>query len=245
MEVIKIKPDNITDVDWKILNELYPNNLKEIIKKLESKYPVQYLIGNVEFCDSIIEVNENVLIPRFETEYFVEKINKKLKIFSQNTLKILDIGTGSGCIIISLAKKNNQYFEAIDISFSALEVAKKNAINNNVNIFFKEKNILKEELDNDFDIIISNPPYVDFNEPVDIAIKYEPQNAIFANKGGLEFYERILKIIKNKPKIIAFEIGMNQGKEIEKMAKEKFPEATISIEKDLTSKNRYIFIENS
>ncbi len=244
MEVLKIKPNNITDIDWKILKKLYANNLTEITKKLENNYPVQYLIGNVEFCDCTLEVNENVLIPRFETEFLVEKIISKIKNYPQNTLKILDIGTGSGCIIISIAKKIFQKYYALDISSKALEVAQKNADLNNVKINFFEKNILNEELDRDYDIIVSNPPYVGYNENVDLSTKYEPQNAIFAEKKGLIFYDRILKIISNKPKLIAFEIGMNQGKAIKELAKKKFPSANIKIEKDLTGKNRYLFIEN-
>lgn len=207
-------------------------------------YPVQYLIGNVEFCDSKIEVNENVLIPRFETEYLVEKITKRLEKYPKNTLNIIDIGTGSGCIIISLAKKIEQHFEAVDISYSALEIASKNAKNNKVNINFKQKDILKEDLEKNYDVIISNPPYVDKTEEVDPQTKYEPQNAIFAEKNGLEFYERIIEMICNKPKLIAFEIGMNQGDAISSLAKTKFPEANISIETDLTGRNRYIIIEN-
>lgn len=244
MEEIIIKPDNITELDWKLLKKMYPDNLEDIVKKINNNYPVQYLIGNVEFLDSIIEVNENVLIPRFETEYLVEKILKKLEKYPMKTLKIIDIGTGSGCIAISLAKKVNQEITAVDISKLALKTAKKNAENNMVNIKFKCLDILNEELKEDYDIVISNPPYVDFNENVDYSTRYEPQNAIFANKNGLEFYERILNIIKNEPKLIAFEIGMTQGEIIANMARNKFPNAQITIETDLTGRNRYVFIEN-
>lgn len=244
MEVLIIKPEKITDLDWEILKNMYPNNLKEIKEKLKNNYPVQYLIGNVEFCDSKIEVNENVLIPRFETEYLVEKVIKKLEHYKKNSLNILDIGTGSGCIAISLAKKLEQKIEAIDISLEALKLAQKNAKNNKVDIEFKKSDILKEDLIKNYDVIISNPPYVSELEEVDISTKYEPQNAIFANKNGLEFYERIIEVIHNKPKLIAFEIGMTQGEAITNLAKNKFPDAKIIIEKDLVGKNRYIFIEN-
>jgi len=239
-----MKPEKITDIDWDILTKMYPTKLDEIVKKIENNYPVQYLIGYVEFCDATIEVNENVLIPRFETEYLIEKVLNKLENEPNNTLKVLDIGTGSGCIVISLAKHLNQSFTAIDISKSALEVAKNNAKKNNVTINFKERNILKEKLNDNYDIIISNPPYVDYNEEVDPATKYEPQNALFAEKKGLEFYERIINIIENKPKLIAFEIGCNQGEEIKKIALKKFPDAKIWVEKDLCKRDRYLFIEN-
>ena len=238
-----MKPEKITDIDWKLLQEKYPD-IDEIKEKIEQNYPVQYLIGNVNFCDALIEVNEHVLIPRFETEYLVEKVIKKLENKPDNSLKILDLGTGSGCIIISLAKKLNQKFTAIDISSKALEVAKSNANLNKVEIEFKKLDILNEKLKEDYDVIISNPPYVAFDESVGPETKFEPQSAIFANNNGLEFYERIVNIISNQPILIAFEIGMNQAEEIIKFAKTKFPDAKITTEKDLTGRNRYIFIEH-
>lgn len=238
-----MKPEFITNTDWEILKKNYPQNLEEILNKLNHDYPIQYIIGNVEFCDIILNVNENVLIPRFETEYFVEKLIKRLQKYPSNTLKILDIGTGSGCISIALKKHLNQEIMGIDISKKALEVALQNAKLNNVEIKWQEWDILKKELPEYFDIIVSNPPYVSVNEEVDPKTKFEPQNAIFALENGLLFYRRILKIINYHPKLIAFEIGMDQGKQIMQMAQEKFPKAHISIEKDLTGKNRYVFIE--
>jgi release factor glutamine methyltransferase len=233
----------ITDTDWKILKHKYPNNLAEIEEKIKNNYPVQYLIGNVDFCYTNLKVTEDVLIPRFETEYLVEQTIKKLEKYPSNTLNILDIGTGSGCIIINLAKKLNQKFTGIDISKKALEIAEYNAKQNNVKINFKQVDILKEEKLDNYDIIISNPPYVSHDEEVGIETKYEPQNAIFANNNGLEFYEHIIKIIKNKPKLIAFEIGCTQGTKIKEIIKNKFPEAQVTLKKDLCDRYRYIFVE--
>ncbi len=239
-----IKPEGITKIDWEILIKKYPGSLKEIEKKIRNHYPVQYLIGNVEFCDTKLEVSEDVLIPRFETEYLVEKVWNKIKKYPENSLNILDIGTGSGCICINLAKKLSQSFFALDISEKALEVAKKNAKYNKVNINFFQMDILKEKIKKNYDIIISNPPYVSENEEVDPATKYEPQYAIFAKKDGLEFYEKILEHIPNIPKLIAFEIGYNQRIDVINLAKNRFPTAKIICEKDLSGKDRYIFIEN-
>lgn len=233
----------ITDNDWKILKHKYPNNMAEIEEKIKNNYPVQYLIGNVDFCYTNLKVTEDVLIPRFETEYLVEQTIKKLEKYPSNTLNILDIGTGSGCIIINLAKKLNQKFTGIDISKKALEIAEYNAKQNNVKINFKQVDILKEETLDNYDIIISNPPYVSHDEEVGIETKYEPQNAIFANNNGLEFYEHIIKIIKNKPKLIAFEIGCTQGTKIKEIIKNKFPEAQVTLKKDLCDRYRYIFVE--
>ncbi len=239
---MNMKPEFITNTDWEILKKMYPDNLKEIATLLNNNYPVQYLIGNVEFCDATIKVNEDVLIPRFETEYFVEKIIERLKKYPANSLKIVDIGTGSGCISIALKMQLNQIIEGLDISFKALKIAEENAKLNNVDIKWRELDILTNELPEKYDVIISNPPYVKESEIVDAKTKYEPQNAIFASDNGLLFYKRILEIIDYNPLLIAFEIGMTEGEEIAKIAKKKFLNATINIEKDLTGKDRYLFI---
>ena len=129
----------MTDIEY-LKKYLNPDKLEEGIKKLEKGIPVQYIVGNVDFYGSIIEVNESVLIPRFETEELVDRVIKKLK--NKKNLDIVDLGTGSGCIAISLAKNLNSNVDAVDISKEALEVAKKNAIDNNVNINFYLGNML-------------------------------------------------------------------------------------------------------
>lgn len=238
-----MKSSKITDLDYKLLKELYPNNLEEVLEKIEQDYPVQYLIGNVDFYDSTILVNENVLIPRFETEYLVEKTIKKLRKYPDNSLKIIDIGCGSGCIIINIAKNLKQHYTALDISENALTVAKQNAKLNEVNINFIKKDILSESLSENYDVIISNPPYVTIKEEVGASTKFEPQIALFALDNGILFYKRILGLIQNEPKLIAFEIGATQGEEICHLAQSKFPSYNISLEKDLNGRDRYIFIE--
>ena len=151
---------------------------EEALKLLENGYPVQYIIGNVDFYGNIINVNENVLIPRFETEYLVDKTIKYINKLNNKELDILEIGTGSGCISIALKKSLKSDIDAIDISAKAIEVAKTNAINNNVKINFLECDIHKFKSNKKYDLIISNPPYVPYNSIVDEKIKYEPQNAI-------------------------------------------------------------------
>lgn len=235
--------DNITDNDWKLIKEKYKDNLEEAIDKLKANYPVQYLIGDVIFYDSKILVNENVLIPRFETELLVDKVIKKIKKYNINNPKILDIGTGSGCIIINIAKFIKCRAYGIDISNDALKLASLNAKLNNVNVKFKQMDILTNELDDEYDIIVSNPPYVSFSEEVDIKTKFEPQNAIFANNNGLQFYYRIIDIADKNIKLIAFEIGMNQAEDIKKYAMKKFLNHKITIGEDLCNRNRYLFIE--
>lgn len=241
------RPEYISKPDWELLLEKFHNNLDYLEEKLNSNYPVQYLIGNVDFYGNLIEVNENVLIPRYETELLVEKTIKLLKNNNLINPKILDIGTGSGCIAISLAKTFASEVTAIDISELALEVAAKNAQLNNVNINFIKKDILNENIVGNYDLIVSNPPYVMFNEEVDPKTKYEPQNALFAKNNGLEFYEEIIKKSVNhlnKLGIIAFEIGMRQADAIKNIAKQYYKTAEILIEKDYSNRDRYVFIIN-
>ena len=240
-----MKTDFITDTDWKILKEKYPQNINEILKKLESHYPVQYLIGNVEFLNTIINVDERVLIPRFETELLVEKTIKRIKALNIQNPRIIDLGTGSGCIAISLKKNLPCFVTAIDISEQAIELAKENALKNQVEIEYKIENMINTNLEG-YDVIISNPPYVKETESVGEETKYEPQNALFAKNNGLYFYEEILKNISKlstMPKLVAFEIGMSEGEEIKSLALKYLSTKEIFIEKDLTNRNRYIFME--
>lgn len=241
------KPDYISKPDWDLLLKKFENNLYELEEKIDNNYPVQYLIGNVDFLGITLNVNENVLIPRYETELLLEKAINLIKKYNFNNPKILDIGTGSGCIAIGLKKYLASDVTAIDISEKALEVAKINSKNNKVDIKFLKKDILNETIVDKYDVIVSNPPYVMYDEPVDSKTKYEPQNALYANNNGLEFYEHIIKKSVghlNKPGIIAFEIGMTQGEAISNIAINYFPKARVNVEKDLTNRDRYVFIIN-
>ena len=240
-----MKPEYITDTDWKLLKERYPDNIEEVLDKLEAHYPVQYLIGNVEFLNTIIHVDERVLIPRFETELLVEKTIQKLKKMKLENPNILELGTGSGCISIALKKNIDCKVSAVDISEDAIQVARENATLNKVSIDFKVQDMLNINYDG-YDLIISNPPYVSETEPVGKETQYEPQNALFAKEKGLFFYQEIIKKISElstKPKLIAFEIGMTQGNELLEFSKKHLSTMTSSIEKDLTGRDRYLFIE--
>ena len=233
----------LTDLDIKLLKEKYPNNFEEQIEKVKNGFPIQYLIGNVDFLNVTINVNEHVLIPRFETEYLVEKVLKKVEKYKNENLNLLDICTGSGCIAIAIAKNTTFNCTGIDISKDALDVAKENAKNNNVIVQYEQFDILNDNLSNDYDIIISNPPYISKEENVDKSVLYEPQIALYAEDNGLIFYKKILEQIKNQPKLIAFEIGETQGNDVYNLVSKKFPNAKITLEQDLSGKDRYIFIE--
>lgn len=237
----------MTDTEY-LEKYLSKDKLKEGLKKLKEGLPVQYIVGNVDFYGSTLKVNKNVLIPRFETESLVEKTIYYSKKYLKEPLKIIDLGTGSGAIAITLKKHLNCKVDAIDISEKALRVAKENAKDNNVEINFF-KNDMLENIKKKYDIIISNPPYIAYGEEISEIVKNnEPHIALYADNEGLEYYEKILKKAKdniNKPGIIAFEIGMKQGKTIKKLGSNYFDIEKIKVEKDLTGKDRYIFIFNS
>ena len=221
---------------------------QECIKKLDSGIPIQYIIGNVDFYGNIIKVNESVLIPRFETELLVDKTIKKIKqIFNNNKIDIIDLGTGSGCIAITLKKELNSNVDALDISNEALNVAKDNAKNNNVEINFINQD-MSTYSDKKYDIIISNPPYIKYDEEImDIVKNNEPHLALYASDEGLYFYKQIIDnipYITKEKYLICFEIGYTQSEQIATYAKNKLNNISISIEKDYSNKDRFIFITN-
>jgi len=235
---------NACDADLKELrNSLSTEEYAVALEKIKEGYPIQYLIGNVNFYGNKILVNENVLIPRYETEFLVDLIKNKLD--KNNSYNILDIGTGSGCISISLSKIfSNSNITGIDISNGAIEVANKNKEINNVdNVTFINNDLSNINSFDGYDIIVSNPPYVSYNEEVGIETKYEPQNAIFADDNGLYFYKEIIKKASlSKIKAIFFEIGANQKEEIYNIKDQYLKEYHIEIFKDLSNKDRYIYI---
>lgn len=240
------KPESITTNDWKLLKAKY-KNLNKVVKKLNKNYPVQYLIGNVNFYGYNINVNKNVLIPRFETETLVEKTIEYIKRLKLENGSLIDLGTGSGCISIVLKKElETLNITGLDISNKALKLARKNAKNNKADINFIKENIFKFKPVNKYDILISNPPYITEDDEISPNIKYEPKKAIFTND-GLKYYRHIMSTCSNylnKKNLIVFEIGDKQGKDLKKLAKDFFPKAKIKLERDLSGRDRYLFIIN-
>lgn len=233
----------MTELEY--LKKYYPGNLEDGIKRLENGEPVQYIVGNVDFYGLHFIVNKNVLIPRFETEELVEKTIHMIKKYFKKNLDIVDLGTGSGCIAITLKKELNANVDAVDISDKALEVAKQNAFHNKADINFYLGDMLKP-LSKKYDVIISNPPYISRTEEIMKIVKNnEPHTALYADHDGLYFYEEILKNAKNYLKdqyLIAFETGETQGERIQKMAEQYLEHCDVKIEKDLTGSNRFVFI---
>jgi release factor glutamine methyltransferase len=224
------------------------DKLEDGIKRLNNGEPVQYIVGNVDFYGYKINVNKNVLIPRFETEELVFKTINLIKKNLNENIKVLDIGTGSGCISIALKKEiPGLDITAVDISEDALVVAKNNALENNCEINFIKSDLFNN-IDDKYDLIISNPPYISYDEQImDIVKKNEPHLALYAKNNGLYFYEEIIKNSSNylnDKNIIAFEIGYLQANEIKKMAHKYYPNSNIIIEKDMQEKDRFVFIIN-
>lgn len=207
--------------------ELSPELLQQwdnVVAQLKEQRPIQYILGETEFFGLPFYVNEHTLIPRQETEELVDWIIKEnLKINKFKDLKILDIGTGTGCIAISLAKNlHNAKVYAMDVSDAALTVAKRNAERNNVDITFIHQSVLEtEDLGETFDIIVSNPPYVRNLEKEEIkknVLDYEPHLALFVeDNDALLFYRKITELaIKNLSENgqLYFEINQYLGNEM-------------------------------
>jgi release factor glutamine methyltransferase len=235
-------------------------NLMQIAtKQLEQEIPIQYIIGKTEFFGLPFHVNKEVLIPRPETEELVEQVLKKVSLIKtcnssknetikEKQLKVLDIGTGSGCIAISLKKQlPSSEVSALDVSNKALRVAKKNAFLNNVDINFVHQDILKtNDLDKLYDVIISNPPYVRELEKKEIknnVLNNEPHLALFVdNKNPLLFYNKIAELAKKfliKNGQLHFEINQYLGKETIKLLAEKGFK-NIQLKKDIFGNDRII-----
>ena len=239
----------MNDIEY-LRKYLKDKDLDTALKELESGIPVQYIVGNTNFYGYDFKVNRNTLIPRFETELLVEKTyNYIKKYFNKDNIKILDIGTGSGCIAITLNKLLNSCdITGIDISSEALEVAKENNISNNTNVKFIESDIFSNISDK-YDVIISNPPYISYDdiEVMDIVKNNEPHLALYAKDNGLYFYDKIIKDSSkylNDKFIMAFEIGYKQGKDITKIVNKYYKDINMSVEKDYSGSDRFVFIWN-
>lgn len=240
--------DLALDVD-RVFSKSEILNWNAILEKLKIQIPIQYIIGTTHFYGLEFIVDENVLIPRPETEELVDwivKLNSKLS--KKKNLKILDIGTGSGCIALSLAKNipNSEVF-AIDVSEKALAIAKKNAILNKVPVTFLHKNILEtKDLNQKFDIIVSNPPYVRNLEKAEIkpnVLDNEPHLALFVpDNDPLIFYKKIAELAAanlNPNGQLFFEINQYLGKETQELL-EYIGLKNIELRKDIYGNDRMI-----
>lgn len=231
------------------IEEEYVNKFNEIFDKyLHENKPIQYLIGTSCFYGYDFIVNENVLIPRFETEELVENILYKYdEHFGGKKVEVCDLATGSGCIAITLAKEEpNMHVVATDISKEALEVAKLNNQKFDANVKFLQGDMLTPLKGKKFDIFVSNPPYIPENEDVDSLVKdNEPNLALFGGDDGMKFYRIILQGLRpllNKKALVAFEHGYDKKEEMLALCKKYFPESKAECIKDLEGKDRMTFI---
>jgi len=235
-------------------NDKMSDDLIEKFDDLVNKYiyqnqPVQYLTGKAYFYGYEFNVNPDVLIPRPETEELVENILKIYdRTFKRGTkVDVVDIGTGSGAISITLSKEEESMnVLATDISSEALDVAKNNNHKLEGRVTFLQGDMLEPVMDKKFDILVSNPPYIPSEEYVDPLVKdNEPNVALFGGNDGLKFYRIILnnstKIMKDKF-IIGFEHGYNTSKAIEDLAKELYPDAYVFTKKDMQGRDRMTFV---
>ena len=212
--------------------------------RARTKLPIQYIIGVADFMGSKYVVNENVLIPRCDTEHLVFRVLDAIR--SNGYKSILDIGTGSGCIPCAIAQSSDCEITSVDVSKGSLEIAEENAKRLEVDkkIRFLKSDLFKELSGEKFDVIVSNPPYIPKNTEVQKEVTFEPKLALFTeDNDGLEFYKRIIPDAKNylnKNGFIAFEIGYNQGNAVYELL-EQAGFNNIMIEKDMAGLDRVVY----
>ncbi|ATP56380.1 protein-(glutamine-N5) methyltransferase, release factor-specific [Pedobacter ginsengisoli] len=229
-----------------VLEDVKLNEYLKTLARLKTGEPLQYIIGDTVFYGLTFKVNSSVLIPRPETEELVEWIIEKCKREQFNG-SILDIGTGSGCIAISLKKNLNKFaVSAIDVSEGALAIANENALLNNAGVNFIHADILDFESAEKYDVIVSNPPYITMEEQKTMHINVlenEPHLALFvSNEKPLIFYQAIAEFALSNLKdngLLFFEINEHLGKETVQMLSDK-SFVNIELKKDIQGKDRMI-----
>ena len=244
-DYLKIPRSKILLADEIDLNESNQNLFSSALERLKTHEPIQYVLGKTTFMNLEFKVNSSVLIPRPETEELVRLMLKE----DLDGKEVLDIGTGSGCIAISLTKNlHNAKVSALDISKDALEVALENAELNNVNIEFIHADIFEYQSDKKYDVIVSNPPYVLESEKMLMkqnVLNYEPEIALFVDDiNALKYYESIIKFSLNNLNSqgqIFFETNENYKDELNKLA-QNYEYNIIEFKLDINDKNRFLIL---
>lgn len=245
-----LKGLNFTEFLLLLRQEVSPDDqelLNHIFQQLSQHRPAQYIIGKADFHDLKFAVDERVLIPRPETEELVDLI---LQENSRAGLRILDIGTGSGAIAISLAKARPDWeVVAVDISEDALAVAQENARSNQVSVQFIQSDVL-QAVTGQFDIIVSNPPYISPDDKDEVGanvLTSEPHLALFAEENGLAIYRQIAEqagtFLKENGKLY-FEIGYKQGQALTDLLALHFPEKRVRVIKDQFGQDRKVVADD-
>ena len=267
----KLKDTDVSDEAVQILmlelcnmshNDLFLNHDKEMPEDLQKKFyegvrrllhnePLQYILGYQWFYGYKIKVNEEVLIPRYETEELVANVLADSDYYfpDKDVIDIADVGTGSGAIALALKMEEPKFrMCATDISETALKVAEENARDLGVEVAFYQGDMLQPLIDKGIklDILVSNPPYIPREQEIQKSVdEYEPHVALFGGDDGLKFYRRIFqnahKVIKDKS-FLAFEIGYDEKDAIIEEVKKYFPEDRYEVLKDINKKDRMLFI---
>ena len=246
----EVKQLPLTDFYLSLREEVSPEDevlLASLFQKLAQHIPAQYIIGKTVFHGLPFQVDSRVLIPRPETEELVDLI---LEENSEQNLTVLDIGTGSGAIAVSLKKaRPNWQITATDISLDALAVARENALQNKTDIRFVQSDIYSD-LSEKFDLIISNPPYIAYEDKDEVGINVwssEPHLALFADEAGLAIYRNIIEAapsyLKETGKLY-FEIGYKQGEALQQLLGDVFPEKRVRVLSDIAGKERKVVADN-
>lgn len=219
---------------------------------VEQNIPVQHIMGYETFFGHKFIVNDDVLIPRFETEELVANVLSTYDdVFDGAAVSVVDVGTGSGAIGVTLAvEEPNMTVTVTELSVEALEVAKQNASNLGATVTFYQGDMLQPLIERGlkFDILVSNPPYIPLTEDVDPLVKdNEPHLALFGGEDGLKFYRQILRDahkVVNEKNIIAFEHAYNHKEAMAELVKQHFPNSKFETLKDLNGKDRMTIIIN-
>lgn len=241
MSVMNITQTELIINPGSLVNESQYKEALSILSRRLRGEPLQYILGKSEFMSLPFELNRDTLIPRSDTETLVEEI---INYIGKRSLRVLDIGTGSGCIGISIAKYTPAIVTLADVNANALKMAKHNAKINNVAVDAINIDILKEIPKGKFDIIVSNPPYIrtDVIENLQTEVKdFEPSLALDGGEDGLMFYRRITEVapkILEKDGILAYEIGYDQGEAVKELMSLDF--SNVKIIKDLCGNDRVV-----
>ena len=241
-QYMNMSPTKLLLAGEELINNKQIDMFSKAIIKLLSEEPIQYILETTSFYGLEFICSPSALIPRPETEELVDWIVKS----ETNEIKILDIGTGTGCISVSLANRNGFVVDALDVSSSALELAKQNAKKNEVDINFIEADIFEYISDKQYDLIVSNPPYIRNLEKKKMqnnVLNFEPQLALFVEDDDpLVFYNSILQFANSnlyEKGSVYFEINENFAKEMESLLY-SYGFTEIELKKDSFGKNRFI-----
>ncbi|MEH6936363.1 peptide chain release factor N(5)-glutamine methyltransferase [Bacillus sp. JJ664] len=226
---------------------------QEMIQKHIEGEPIQYLIGYEYFYGRKFIVNNEVLIPRPETEELVEGVLERIhKLWDQTDhIELVDVGTGSGAIAISLALENPQLtVHTVDIAEESIEVAKQNALQLGANVTFLHNDLLNYFIDENkkVDIVVSNPPYIphqDWLQLDEVVKEHEPYRALVGGEDGLDFYRRFatdLPKVLNRKALVAFEVGIGQGEPVATILRNTFNDAQVEVVFDINGKDRMVYM---